>query len=211
MKLGVRRLALAAVPVLALSGVAGCSIQEQTQRWYTATDGVNANAGDIGLRNVQVVSDGEGRATLIATFANSGDEADELTEVLIGDVPAELSAGLEIPAGGTAVVGPDGDRVDGQDVEAEPGRTVTVEFRFGSAPRTTVQAIVVPAEDDYADALSESGPTGEETPTDDATPTDEPTGDAGATDGTEPTSEATGEAEPTDGAEPTQTGTPASE
>ncbi|WP_157553476.1 hypothetical protein [Jiangella gansuensis] len=206
MKLGVRRLALAAVPVLTLSGIAGCSMSEQTQRWYTPTDGVNAEAGDIGLRNVQVVSDGEGRATLIATLANAGGESDELTEVLIGDVPAELSGDtLEIPARGTAVVGPDNDRVDGLGVEAEPGRTVAVEFRFGSAPRTTVRALVRPAEDDLAEALPDNPGREEDEPDagDDAGPTDAPTqGEAGPTDEPADGGEPTDEAAPTDGATP---------
>ena len=44
--------ALAAICVLALV-LTGCgSIRTQTQQWYTPADGVNAEAGDIALRNV---------------------------------------------------------------------------------------------------------------------------------------------------------------
>ncbi|RIQ31020.1 prolipoprotein diacylglyceryl transferase [Jiangella rhizosphaerae] len=176
MKVAVRRLVLAAAPVLLL-GVAGCSIHEQTQRWYPADNGVNAEAGDIGLRNVQVVSDGEGTATVIATLTNRGGNDDELVEVVIGDVTAELADGpVQLPVSGVADLGPDADRVDGFDVEADPGHTVAVEFRFDNAPRTTVQALVRPAEGAYAEALPAEPVEPAETPADE--PTGEPTGEA---------------------------------
>lgn len=199
MKVAVRRLVLAAVPVLVL-GAAGCSIHEQTQRWYPADNGVNTEAGEIGLRNVQVVSDGQGTATVVGTLTNRGDAEDELVEVLIGGVAADLGDGpVEIPVGGIAGLGPDGERVDGFEVEADPGHTVTVEFRFGAAPRTTVHALVRPAEGAYAEALPAeparpSETPGDGAPSDEATdqpadgPTDEPT-DQPADD--EPTDEPT--------------------
>ncbi|WP_157987684.1 PT domain-containing protein [Jiangella endophytica] len=191
MKVAVRRLVLAATPVLVL-GAAGCSIHEQTQRWYPADNGANAEAGDIGLRNVQVVSDGEGTATVIATLTNRGASDDELVEVVIGEVNAELADGpVDVPVRGVADLGPDADRVDGFDVEADPGHTITVEFRFGNAPRTTVEALVRPAEGAYAEALPDA-PAEE--------PTNEPTGEVTATPAGEPTDQ------PTE--EPTGTETP---
>lgn len=199
MKVAVRRLVLAAVPVMVL-GVAGCSIHEQTQRWYPADNGVNTEAGEIGLRNVQVISDGEGTATVVATLTNRGDAEDELVEVRIGDVAADLADGpVQIPVSGVTDVGPNGERVDGFDVEADPGHTVTIEFRFGAAPRTTVHALVRPAEGLYAEALPAEPARPSETPGDDA-PTDEPADEPA--DG--PTDEPTGQAadEPTD--EPTE-------
>ncbi|WP_157574751.1 hypothetical protein [Jiangella muralis] len=190
MKVAVRRLVLVAAPVLML-GAAGCSIQEQTQRWYSADNGINAEAGDIGLRNVQVVSDGDGTATVIATLTNRGDNDDELAEVLIGDVPAELADGpLDLPVRGVADLGPDADRVDGFDVDTVPGYTVSVEFRFENAPRTTVQALVRPAEGAYAEALpAQPAPDQEE-------PTDAPTGAPTETPADEPTEQPTGTATP---------------
>ncbi|TDD66125.1 hypothetical protein E1262_23180 [Jiangella aurantiaca] len=193
MKVAVRRLVLVAAPVLVL-GVAGCSIHEQTQRWYSADNGVNAEAGDIGLRNVQVVSDGDGTATVIATLTNRGNSDDELVEVVIGDVTADLADGpVELPVSGIADIGPDADRVDGFDVEADPGHTVTVEFRFDRAPRTTVHALVRPAEGPYAEALpAEPAETPADEPTAEATeaPTGEPTG--------QPAEEPTGTETPTE-------------
>ncbi|WP_146605029.1 PT domain-containing protein [Jiangella anatolica] len=190
MKVAVRRLVLVAAPALVL-GVAGCGIHEQTQRWYPADNGVNAEAGDVGLRNIQVVSDGEGTATLVGTLTNRGGSDDELVEVIIGDVTGELADGpLDLPVSGVTHLGPDADRVDAFDVDATPGRTVSVEFRFENAPRTTVRALVRPAEGHYAEALP-AQPAEEQA--DEATdePADEPTGEPTDQPAEEPTGEPT--------------------
>ena len=174
MKSAVRRRALVALPVLAL-GLAGCSMHEQTQGWYDATDGVSVDAGDIGIRDVVVVADDEGRSTVLATFANAGG-ADELVEVVVGDVSAEPSDGpLEIPRDGYAKLGPEGPRVDvteagtvpGGTIEVEfrfadagtvPGSTIEVEFRFADAPRASVEALVQPHDGIYEGVLPLDAP-----------------------------------------------------
>lgn len=163
MNSAVRRRALVAAPIVAL-GVAGCGIHEQTQIWYPPANGTNAEAGDIGLRNVLVISDGEGQATVLASLSNDSEADDELTAVAVGDAVVEPAGGtVEIPADGYATIGPDTERVDLQNVDTVPGRMVEVEFRFGSAPRVTVDALVEEAEGMYADALPDE-PGSTETP-----------------------------------------------
>ena len=145
--------ALAAVCMLALV-LTGCGIRTQTQQWYTPADGVSAEAGDIAVRNVLVVATDSGDAsTLLAMFANRGDE-DQLVEVRVGDATARPDGGdLTIPANGYATLGPEGTRVDVEDADTVPGTFVEVEFLFERAPRTTVEALVQTAEGDYEDAL----------------------------------------------------------
>jgi hypothetical protein len=147
-------LAVAVVCVLALV-LTGCgSIRTQTQQWYTPADGVNAEAGDIAIRNVLVVATESGDAsTVLATFANRGDE-DHLVDVRVGDATATPTGGdLTIPANGYASLGPGGTRVDVDGADTLPGTFVEVEFLFESAPRTAVEALVQAAEGDYEDAL----------------------------------------------------------
>jgi hypothetical protein len=156
--------ALVALVVLAFALASCGSVRTQTQQWYTTADGVSAEAGDIAVRNVVVVADESGdRSTVIATFANRGDEDDELVEVRVGDVTATPTDGdLTIPADGYASLGPDETRLDVQGADTVPGEFVEVDFRFGSAPRTTVDALVQQAEGAYEDALpppSEASPT----------------------------------------------------
>lgn len=141
--------ALVSAPLLALV-LAGCSVQEQTQRWYPRDNGVSAQAGDIGLRNILVVTSSDGQATLLTTFANEGAD-DELVEVHIGDAIATPSAGpLEIPAGGYASLEPSGDQLGISGAELTPGQMTEVEFRFAKAPRTAVQALVMANEGAYS-------------------------------------------------------------
>lgn len=195
MKLAVRRLVLAVVPALAV-GVAGCGMNEQTQRWYAADNGVNAEAGQIGLRNVLVVADDEGQATVIATFSNRSDQADELVEIVVGDAATEPVDGVvEIPAAGYASVGPDTNRVDVDGADIATGLTAQVEFRFAGAPRTTVEALVVANEGTYADALPAEP---REEPADDEAADDEAADDA-APDDDAADDEATDDGAPDDG------------
>lgn len=149
-----RRAAIVALPVLGLA-LAGCgSIKEQTQQPYDATDGVSAQAGDIGVRNVLVVATDDGdAATLMASFANRG-PADRLEAVRVGETEATPTGSpLEIPAGGYASLGPEDTRLDIDGADTTPGRVVEIEFLFRRAPRVTVQALVEPAEGMYEDAL----------------------------------------------------------
>lgn len=134
--------------------LAGCAMQEGTQNWYNATDGSSADAGAIAIRNVVVVASEDDEATVLATFVNRSDP-DELVEVVVGETTATPEIGsVQIPAGSSASIGPDAaSRVDANGSGAEPGHIVNVEFRFESAPRTSVAAVVQETTGLYADAL----------------------------------------------------------
>lgn len=151
MKSALRRRFLVTAPVLTLA-LAGCSVGEQTQQWYDPADGVSAEADDILIRNVVVVADDDGAATVLASFANESNVDDRLVEVIVDDVTATQSERrIDIPARGYASVGPDGARVDVTGTTATPGHLVDVEFRFDKGPRTTVETLVQAAEGTYAD------------------------------------------------------------
>lgn len=145
-----RRSLLIGFQILTLA-LGGCAIHEQTQSWNPRYEGVPAEAGDIGLRNVLVVASDDGRATVLAKLANDGDEQDELVDVRVADTAATLPSGsLDIPSSGYATLGPDHIRVDVSGVNLQPGLLTDVEFRFENAPRTSVQALVQAPEGKYA-------------------------------------------------------------
>jgi hypothetical protein len=149
-KPAVRRCVLVSIPTLAIL-LAGCNVQDKTQWFGPRYDGVPAEAGDIGLRNVVVVTSADGQATVLTTFANRGG-ADELLEVRIGESAATPTDGpLQIPAGGYAALGPEAAQVDVTGVDLVPGLLTEVEFLFADSPRTTVDAVVKEAEGRYAD------------------------------------------------------------
>jgi hypothetical protein len=147
--------ALAALPTLALVA-AGCGgdVREQTQEWRNPLDGVSGSAGDVDIRNAFVVTDGEGQATLFASFANRGRDADALTGIIIDGRTGEPGTGrVDIPGRGVISITPDTDRVDVSGVDLTPGLTVDVEFVFAEAPRATLTAVVQANEGLYASSF----------------------------------------------------------
>ena len=120
------------------------TVEHAFDRLYLAPDG---------SRRFLVADETGEQATVLAVFANRGD-ADELVSVRVGDQTAEPEGGpLEIPARGTASIGPGHTRVDVAGVGVEPGRRVDMEFIFASGPRATANVLVQPDEGIYAGAL----------------------------------------------------------
>lgn len=150
MKFALRRRILVTAPALTLI-LAGC-VSEQTQEPYNPTNGANSDAGDILVRNVVVVTDDSGTATVLASFTNTGNTDDRLVEVIVDDVtaiPSEPS--IDLPAGDYASIGPDDIRVDVTGSTATAGHMVDVEFRFSKGPRVEVETLVQADEGVYAD------------------------------------------------------------
>lgn len=143
--------ALLLFPALALL-IIGCSaVREQTQLWREPPRGTSAEAGELAIRNVVVVADSEGNATLYASFANEGGEPDALTGLIIGDNEVAPDGEIELPTNEVTSISPDHERVDVSQLDVPPGRIVDVEFIFGDAPRTTVQTVVQSVENYEAD------------------------------------------------------------
>lgn len=202
-----RRRLVVALPVVVLGivpSLAGCSMHEGTQGWYDPTDGVSVDAGPIDIRNVIVVSDGEGKATVLASFANTGD-ADELVEIIVDGTAITPGEGaLAIPARGYATIGPEATRADLFESETQPGLSATVEFRFASAPRAQVTALVQANEGLYAEAIDDAVVVDPPTPVPEETTEEEAPDSAEATEAAPPPETAP----PTDAPEPTESPVP---
>jgi len=138
-----RALASIAVIVIAVA-LSGCANEGATQEFYTPADGANGQAGDIAIRNVVVVSEEGGPASLIATFVTNGERNDSLRGVKFGDVEATLlpDGALPLPGGTPVSVGTGELRAETARLDAEPGEFTTVELTFADAPRATVEALV---------------------------------------------------------------------
>lgn len=84
-----------AAPVLVLAlGLtsAGCYSNQgaASQRDYQSADGSNGDSGLLRVRNVQVVSTGNG-GTLLGAIANDGTERDTLTSITVAGRPTRLT------------------------------------------------------------------------------------------------------------------------
>ena len=73
----IRAVAAAALAVALSAGLAGCNMisPQRTTMKYDASDGVSVELGDIALRNVLLITDGEGKqANLVYTAVNRTSE-----------------------------------------------------------------------------------------------------------------------------------------
>lgn len=155
--------ALAGVAALALGlVVTGCSTGSNalTNTNYTSADGVKADSGLVGVRNLVLVSDGTG-ATLSGAVANNGTTADSVVSVATGTEGARLVAGtgLAIPTAGLITFG-----LAGTGPQAfftgkfSPGLNVTVTVTFQHAAPLTLRVPVLPR-DGYYTAVPAPSPT----------------------------------------------------
>jgi hypothetical protein len=167
-----RRIALAGATVALTVVATGCGagFGAQTQQPYQPSEGTNADSGSIGVRNMLVLADEEGKGELHAAVVNSGKTDDTLTAItaapadpgaqaatsgeqstvkIEGLQQTDLKAGSSVtfpPAQGAAVT------VTG----AKPGQMIKVTITFGQAgPITT--SIPVLTEDHYSPSPRNDG------------------------------------------------------
>ena len=126
----VRRAAAAGVIALAMLGTAGCSaVNEQaTTREYSPSDGIVENVSDLQLRNLLVVSNGNGApGRLIGTILNDSADAQEFT-LAVGGSTMEWN----LPAGGKVVFEDEPeDKVLIEAVEVAAGTGIDGQLRLG--------------------------------------------------------------------------------
>lgn len=166
--------ALAAVATVALSGC-GANLDAQSQQWYNPAEGVGSTplASAVAVRNVVVLTDGEGPAGVVAAFVNSGEATDSLEGVTVDGEIAELAGDTELPVGELVPMGyDDGPTAVLPEGSVDEGAFVTVEFTFDNARSVTLTTITRPAEGIWATLAPTAAPTPTPTP---AVPTATPT------------------------------------
>ena len=131
----VQQALVAGSAVLALLGATGCSATslQATTLEYAASDGIVENVGPVQLRNILIITSGEGEpGTLLGTMFN---ESDSPVQVSI-DAGNESSQ-ITIEANGKYVFEDEVDD-DGtlQDVSEIPGALVDLEFTVDSESET---------------------------------------------------------------------------
>jgi hypothetical protein len=143
----------------------GCSFtsRDLTLEPYAPSDGLQADLGDVLVRNVLVVSEGDGEpGVLSATLANRGDE-DRTLLVEVGESTAEEPAPVtqvEVPAQGTLVIGVEGQESAAEGAEIEvvvvdaveelAGGVIRVSFEDPEEDSATLEVPIVRPEGPYA-------------------------------------------------------------
>ena len=157
-------------PLLAVTFVLGlvltaCGFNAQTNLPYTPADGVSLDVGSVHVRNLMVLSKGDGQGFLSATIGSTGgtDVLSAVSGTVIkpdGSDGAALAVTIPEPVAvgnGTSVVLTD--KPAFVDVTADgltPGATVNLTLKFNEAGEATLQVPVVDAEHPYYVTVSPS-------------------------------------------------------
>ncbi|MBD8044694.1 hypothetical protein H9638_12830 [Arthrobacter sp. Sa2BUA2] len=184
-----RTAAAAGVIALSLLGATGCSAvnDQATTLEYSPSDGIVQDLGDLQLRNIVLVSDGDGDpGRLLGTVANTSSEPINL-ELSIGG--SDLS--WNIPAGGKVIYddAPQSEVLVAS-VNVIPGTGIRAEATAASETAT----LNIPVVDGQVSYYQDYLPTAEATPTSEAT--EEAAGEATAPAAGEATGAPTGTAAP---------------
>lgn len=91
----IRALAATAVASALLLGTAGCGVvvETATLKHYEPSDGVSANVGDLAIRNLLVITNDVGDASLVGTIVNDGSSLEFVTLEVRGTATLTAESG----------------------------------------------------------------------------------------------------------------------
>lgn len=137
-----------------LFGTAGCNFlaPQATTYHYFASDGVNADAGELDIRNAVIISDKGVLGNLVMTVVNNGERAS--LNVQFEGSGGTQNVTVSVPSG-TTVFGPqDGKQVLLRQLGTKPGAVLPVYFQTGDSEGEQVEVPVLDGGlPEYADLL----------------------------------------------------------
>ena len=136
--MNIRALATTTLTATLLLGTAGCGIfvDAATLNPYSASDGLNVDVGGLQLRNVLVITDESGDASLVFTIVNDTTNVQYLTVELRTDTPVDLT--IVANEGLTKVGLADGNPAIAAGTELKPGQYVDIYFQYGGQDGVTM-------------------------------------------------------------------------
>lgn len=161
-----------AVPVIAaalLLGTAGCGVfvPTATMKQYSAGDGLNVNVGKLELRNVMVITDESGDASLVGTIVNDSTNVQYVTAQFQTATPVDVK--FVAPEGITKIGIADGNPVVLRGTALTAGQYIEIYFQYGGEDGVGVSIPVWdgtnPNYAPYAPSLYTPEPTPVPTPT----------------------------------------------
>jgi hypothetical protein len=174
----VQRTLVAGAAALTLLASTGCgAINEQaTTKAYSASDGIVANVGPIGLRNVMVVAESEDSAgRLLGTVVNTSDSPVQLSLTGSGS-----TATVTVPADGQIRFEDEANKTTVDRPGAAPGALANVTVRVNNESADVRVPVLDGTLPEYSSYVPTPAPTESAAPTETPAPTDEPTDQAGA-------------------------------
>ena len=172
--MNIRAVVSTALAATLLLGTAGCGIfvDSATLKPYSAGDGLNVNVGEMQLRNVLVITDESGDASLVATIVNNTTNVQYLTVEFRTVTPVDLS--VVANEGLTKVGLADDNPAIATGTALKAGQYVDIYFQYGGQDGVTMSIPVLdgsnPLYSQYAPSLFISEPVVTPSATPSATP-----------------------------------------
>jgi len=148
--------------LLITTALAGCGSSQSavTRNIKQVTDGVDAQSGEIKLRNLLIVKTDKSEGVLVATVVNTADEADAIVGIALGGAMATVAAkSSELVKNKPIIFVGDSANADAyiSGFNKSAGERIGVTFTFTKAAPITVDALVVNGEGIYKE-LKRSAP-----------------------------------------------------
>ena len=136
--MNIRALATTTLAATLLLGTAGCGIfvDAATLNPYSASDGLNVDVGGLQLRNVLVITDESGDASLVFTIVNDTTNVQYLTVELRTDTPVDLT--IVANEGLTKVGLADDNPAIATGTALKAGQYVDIYFQYGGQDGVTM-------------------------------------------------------------------------
>ena len=158
--MGARLKRLAAVLIISTL-VTGCGAGQNavTRNFKQVTDGVEAQSGEIRLRNVLIVKTATNDAVLVGTLVSWSDQSDAIKGINIDNIIATLSEGsFELVKNKPVIFVGDSTNADAYipGLNKVAGERIPVTFTFATAAPITVDALVLNSEGFYKDLVRDT-------------------------------------------------------
>lgn len=172
--MSLRALTAVALASTLLAGTAGCGllVPTATQKEYSAGDGLNIVVGDLKFRNVLIITDASGDASLIATIVNPTTNVQYVTAEFRGVTAFDVT--LIANEGLTKIGLADGYPIIVRGLGLSAGQYLDVYFQYGGQDGATLAVPVLDASNPLYSTYSPSLVTPEPTPV--PTPSETPAG-----------------------------------
>ncbi|GAA1534480.1 hypothetical protein GCM10009730_49700 [Streptomyces albidochromogenes] len=203
MSRSLRRGALAATAIVfSIASLAACGAGNDAQTLGVRPDNAATTVDDVKIQNATIVTqpklDAEGPAVVTGMIFNNGSKAETLQAVTLPGTsakvklkPAKGSGPLTVPAGGSLLLGGEGNAsavIENGREAAKDGDAQPLRFELSETGTVELRAFVVPATHYFKDVgptelpqQPSQTPSGSATATPSGTPTGSATGEAGAT------------------------------
>lgn len=171
--MSLRALTTIALASALLAGTAGCGllVPTATMKEYSAGDGLNIAVGDLKFRNVVIITDASGDASLIGTIVNPTTTVQFVTAEFRGDTAFDVT--LVANEGLTKVGLADGYPIIVRGLGLSAGQYLDVYFQYGDQDGAVLSVPVLDASNPLYSTYSPSLFTPEPTPV--PTPSETPT------------------------------------